>query len=91
MQKSEKLRISAYFVDNCGSKGKTRVLVIAQSTLGCGLIKNLFPKKWRYREKISLISILADSVDNCGSQGKNRILIITQSTLGWGLIKKLIF
>ncbi len=38
MQKSKKFRISPYSVDNCGSQGKTRVLVIAQSTLGCGLI-----------------------------------------------------
>jgi hypothetical protein len=37
--KSKKLRISAYSVDNCGSQGKTRVLVITQSTLGCDLIK----------------------------------------------------
>ncbi len=39
MQKSKKFRISAYFVDNCGSQGKTSVLVITQSTLGCNLIK----------------------------------------------------
>jgi hypothetical protein len=37
--KSKKLRISAYSVDNCGSQGKTRVLVLTQSTLGCDLIK----------------------------------------------------
>jgi hypothetical protein len=44
MQKSKKFRISANSVDNCGSHGKTRVSVITQSTLGCGLIKNLFKK-----------------------------------------------
>ena len=39
MQKSKNFRISAYSVDNCGSQGKTRVLVITQRTLGFGLIK----------------------------------------------------
>ncbi len=34
MQKSKKFRISAYAVDNYGSQGKTRALVITQSTLG---------------------------------------------------------
>jgi hypothetical protein len=46
MQKSKKFIISANSVDNCGSQGKTRVSVITQSTLGCGLIKKpIFLKK----------------------------------------------
>jgi hypothetical protein len=78
-------------VDNCGSKGKNRVVAVTQSTLGWGLIKNLFTKKWRYPQKTKKFWISAYSADNGGSQGKTRVLVITQSTLGWSLIKKPIF
>jgi len=39
MQKTLTCRILAHLVENCGSQGKNRVLVIKQSTLGCDLIK----------------------------------------------------
>ena len=51
MQKSKKFRISAYSVDNCGSQGKNRVLVITQSTLGQGLIKKLIFLKMKIYPK----------------------------------------
>ncbi len=51
MQKSKKFRISAYSVDNCGSQGKTSVLVITQSTLGCNLIKKSICQKMKILEK----------------------------------------
>ena len=76
MQKTKQFKISAYSVDNCGSKGKNRGFAITQSTLGWGLIKNLFSKKWRYPQKTKKFWISAYSADNCASQGKNRVLVI---------------
>ena len=55
MQKSKKFRISAYSVDNCGSQGKTSVLVITQSTLGCNLIKKPICLKMKILEKNKII------------------------------------
>jgi hypothetical protein len=47
-QKTKNVWILAQSVENCGSTGKNRVLVLTQSTLGRGLIKTPI-QTWRNR------------------------------------------
>ena len=94
MKVNEKIHIYwilAHLVENCGSQGKNRGLVITQSTLGYGLIKKRFSKKWQWVQKTRVFWIFAHLVKNHVSQGKNRVFVIAENTLERGLIKNPIF
>jgi hypothetical protein len=49
--KNKNVKILAQSMENCGSQGKNRVLVITKSTLGEGMIKKAIFKKMKISAK----------------------------------------